>query len=83
MGLHTKLIVGFLVAAPGFCPSKLKSELFSSYSNVVWSMGLITDGVVEEEVERVQDVCRRKAFTASEQKHFVLPEQIYFREGKL
>lgn len=45
--------------------------------------GLITDTVMEEEAERVHDVYRHKAFTASEQKHFVLCEQIYFGEGKL
>lgn len=45
--------------------------------------GLIADTVMEEKAERVHDVYRHKAFTASEQKHFVLCEQIYFGEGKL
>lgn len=47
-------------------------------------MGLTTDTVMEEEeVGRVHDVYRHKAFTASEQKYFVLCKQIYFQEGNL
>lgn len=45
-------------------------------------MGL-SKGTVRGGVRGVHYVCRHKAFTASEQKHFVLCEQVYFGEYKL